>query len=162
MPTIFAAERTLGRLGKWLRLMGFDTLSESEYPKGSFMQRIGPERVFLTRTQRLQGAAIGLKTIFIQANDPAEQVFELIYKAGIRSQDLRPFSRCIICNERIETVAKHAVARSVPDYVWNTRTDFSTCPKCGRVYWKGSHTERALQKLSDIFSASDAAHKRYV
>ncbi len=70
MPAIFAAERTLGRLAKWLRLMGFDTLSEIDYPRGSFLPRIGPQRVFLTRTQRLRDAAVGLKTIFIQANDP--------------------------------------------------------------------------------------------
>jgi uncharacterized protein with PIN domain len=157
MPTTFATERTLGRLNKWLRLMGFDTLSENEYPQGSFMQRIGPERIFLTRTQRLQGASIGLKTIFIRANDPAEQIEELIAQTGLRPQDIRAFSRCIVCNEPIRPVAKSAVAGSVPDYVWNTRTDFSACPKCGRVYWQGSHTERALQRLSGIFPAREAA-----
>jgi uncharacterized protein len=157
MPTTFAAERTLGRLGKWLRLMGFDTLSENECPRGSFLKRVGPERIFLTRTDRLREAAIGLKTIFIQANDPAEQVLELICKVGIRPEDLRPFSRCLICNEPIETVAKNEVARSVPDYVWNTQTNFSMCPKCGRVYWKGSHTEGALKQLNEIFYAPGSA-----
>jgi uncharacterized protein len=134
--------------------MGFDTLSEIECPQGSFLPRVGPGRIFLTRTQRMAGAIKGCKTILIQANDPEEQVAELIRKAPIRREDVQPFSRCILCNERIVAVAKHAVLRSVPDYVWHTHTSFSTCPKCGRVYWKGSHTERASQRLLDAFQAS--------
>jgi uncharacterized protein with PIN domain len=152
MPTTFAAEKTLGRLVKWLRLMGFDTLSESQYPNGSFLQRIGPDRIFLTRTQRLAGERRGLKTIFIQANDPADQVVELIREAGLRPDDIQSFSRCIICNERIIAVAKHAVRRSVPDYVWNNQVNFSTCPKCGRVFWRGTHTERALKTIMEFFN----------
>lgn len=131
--------------------MGFDTLLESEHPRGAFVPSVEPERIFLTRTQRLVGARIGLKTIFIQANDPSEQVAELVRKAGIRPGDIRPFSRCIACNERIVAVAKPAVRGLIPDYVWNTQESFSSCPKCNRVYWRGSHTERAVKILSEAF-----------
>lgn len=151
MPTTFAVEKTLGRLVKWLRLMGFDSLSELECPKGTFGQRMGPDRVFLTRTRRLAMMKTGRPTIFIQANDPVEQVAELIKKTGIRWEDTRPFTRCLLCNERIVAVSRQAATKAVPDYVWNTQTGFSTCPKCGRVYWKGSHTERALKRLSEAF-----------
>jgi len=159
MPTTFAAERTLGRLGKWLRLMGFDTLWESEYPKGAFIQSIGPDRIFLTRTQRLAEAHAGLKTIFIRANDPEEQLVELIRCAAIRPQDIQAFSRCIACNEPIVAVAKQAVRGLTPDYVWNTQANFSTCPKCGRVYWKGTHTERAVKRLKEIFNRLSVEQK---
>jgi len=154
MPTTFAVEKTLGRLAKWLRLMGFDTLSENQYPYGSFMQHIGPERIFLTRTRRMAGERRSPKTIFIQANDPADQVVELIRKAGIRPNQLDVFTRCVICNEPIVAVAKKDLRRSVPDYVWNHQEDFSTCPKCGRVFWKGTHTERALKTIRGFFSRS--------
>jgi uncharacterized protein with PIN domain len=155
-PASFAVERTLGRLGKWLRLMGFDTLSELDYPRGDFMRHIGAERIFLTRTQRLRDSP-GRKTLFIRANDPVEQAVDLIRQAAIRAEDLRPFTRCILCNEKTEAVARSAVPRPVPDYVWNSQTHFSACPKCGRVYWRGSHTERALRKLGDIFTAAGFA-----
>jgi hypothetical protein len=155
-PASFAVERTLGRLGKWLRLMGFDTLAELDYPQGEFMRHIGAERIFLTRRERLRDSP-GRKTLFIRANDPAEQAVDLIRQAAIRVEDLRPFTRCILCNEKTEAVARSAVPRSVPDYVWNTQTHFSACPKCGRVYWRGSHTERALKKLGDLFTAAGFA-----
>lgn len=94
----------------------------------------------------------GRPTIFIQANNTAEQVVELIQKAAIRWEDIQPFSRCLLCNERILAVSRQAVLKAVPDYIWNTQTGFSTCPKCGRVYWQGSHTERALKRLAAFFS----------
>lgn len=150
MPTTFAAERTLGRLGKWLRLLGFDTLLESDFPKGAFIRSVGPDRIFLTRTQRLAGVRTGLKTIFIRANDPEEQLAELIRSADVRLEDAQPFSRCIVCNEPIAAVSRPAVRGLTPDYVWNTQANFSACPKCGRVYWKGSHTKRAMKRLEEI------------
>ena len=133
--------------------MGFDTLLEIEYPKGSFLDQIGPDRVFLTRTQRMASSSIGLKTILLHANAPWEQVSELIYKTDIRPEDIHVFSRCTLCNAQIVAVPRLAVQASVPDYVWNNQSSFSRCPRCGRVYWRGSHTERALKRLSEIFSA---------
>jgi uncharacterized protein with PIN domain len=152
MPITFAAEKTLGRLGKWLRMMGFDTLSETEYPRGTFKRCIGPDRIYLTRTRKLIDVPVGLRTIFIQANHPAEQLVELVRKAAIRREDIRPFSRCILCNEPIVAIARHAVRESIPDFVWNTQANFSSCPKCGRVYWRGSHTERAWKQLMGLFN----------
>jgi uncharacterized protein with PIN domain len=136
--------------------MGFDTLSEREYPLGGFLQRIGPDRIFLTRTQRLAGERHGLKTIFIQANDPADQVVELIRILAIQPEEIQPFSRCISCNEPIMAVAKDAVRKSVPEYVWSTQVNFSNCPKCGRVFWKGTHTERGLKRIMEFFNAPSA------
>lgn len=162
MPTTFAVEKTLGRLGKWLRLMGFDTLSEIECPKGTFVQRIGWERILLTRTRRSAMTKTARSTIFIQANDPAEQVVELIQKASIRWEDTQPFSRCLLCNERIISVSRQAVLKAVPDYISNTQAVFSTCPKCGRVYWKGSHTERALKRLATVFSRPDRSDNYFI
>jgi hypothetical protein len=154
MPTSFAVERTLGRLGKWLRLMGFDTLFETDYPRGTFIQRIGPERIFLTRTQPSRRTHALRNTILVRSNDPRQQVVELIRIAVIRPEDLHPFSRCVICNEPIAVVQKDEVQRAVPDYVWTTQTSFSQCPQCRRVYWKGSHTERGFKRISEMFNES--------
>jgi hypothetical protein len=159
MPTTFAAERTLGRLGKWLRLMGFDTLLESEYPKGAFIRSIGPDRIFLTRTRRLAGSHGSLKTIFIRANDPEEQLAELIRCTVIRPEDIQAFTRCMACNEPIVAVDRQAVHGLAPDYIWHTQANFSTCPKCGRVYWRGTHTERAMKRLKEIFRKASGMQK---
>ena len=155
MQPSFAVEKTLGRLGKWLRLMGFDTIAETEYPRGGFTVHIDGGRVFLTRTQRVLRIEAPFQRLFIQANDPFEQLAEVISKAALQRKDLRPFSRCLRCNEPIVAVPKDDIAnieRAVPDHVWETQGNFSRCPKCRRVYWKGSHTARSLERIEQLFS----------
>lgn len=151
MQPSFAVEKTMGRLAKWLRLMGFDTLLETDYPKGAFTVHIGPGRVFLTRTRRAIAGHAAFRTVLILANGPMGQLAEVIRRNALRREDMRPFSRCLRCNEPIVAAAKEAIARVVPDYVLETHESFSHCPKCGRVYWPGSHTTRSLEKIKEIF-----------
>jgi uncharacterized protein len=151
MQPSFAVEKTMGRLAKWLRLMGFDTLLETDYPKGTFAGHIGPGRLFLTRTRSALAAPSAYRTIFIQANDPMDQLAELIHRADLRREDLRPFSRCLPCNASILAVTREEVAGAVPDYVLENQESFSRCPKCRRVYWPGSHTIRSLEKIKKMF-----------
>jgi uncharacterized protein with PIN domain len=150
MAPAFAVERTLGRLGKWLRLLGFDTLSETECPRGRFFDP-GGGRILLTRTRSVMTARAALTPVLIRANDPFEQLGEVVAAAALTREDLRPFSRCLRCNELIVPVAKAEVRRRVPDYVWQRYSDFSTCPRCGRVYWPGTHTTRSLARLAAYF-----------
>ena len=48
MEVCFAAEKTLGKLAKWLRILGFDTLYEPDLPVGYF-SGLEPNRMLLTR-----------------------------------------------------------------------------------------------------------------
>lgn len=144
----------MGRLAKWLRLMGFDTLLETDYPKGTFAERIDPERLFLTRTRPALRVSLPCRTVFIYSNDPMDQLAEVVGRTALRQEELRLFSRCLRCNEPIAAVAREAVARAVPDYVLETQAAFSRCPGCGRVYWPGSHTTRSLEKIEKIFQKS--------
>jgi uncharacterized protein len=151
MPMSFAVERTLGRLGKWLRLMGFDTILETEYARGAFEPHLTGDRLFLTRTRSALQTHAALRPILVLANDPFEQLLEVIRQADIHSKDLRLFSRCLRCNEPIVSVPKESVLGLVPDYVWETHASFSRCPGCHRVYWQGSHTARSLAKIHKAF-----------
>jgi uncharacterized protein len=155
MPPAFAVERTLGRLGKWLRLMGFDTLMEHDCPRGYCPTRAGAGRLLLTRTRSRYSSVSAGRAVFIAANDPAGQRAEVIRRLGLRQSDLRPFTRCLRCNDPIVPVPKAEVERQVPDYVWDTQESFSRCPACGRIYWQGTHTARALETIRGLFVADD-------
>ena len=148
MAPAFAAERTLGRLGKWLRLLGFDTVVETECPGGNFFEQ-GSGRILLTRTRRVMTVQAALRPVFIRSNDPFEQLGEVAAAAALGLKDLRPFTRCLRCNEPIVPVPKAEIQGRVPDYVWQRHSDFSTCPCCGRVYWPGTHTTRSLARIAD-------------
>jgi uncharacterized protein with PIN domain len=151
MPISFATERTLGRLGKWLRIMGFDTILETEYPRGTFTRQLGGDRIFLTRTRRALQTHAALKPVLVVANDPFEQLVAVIRQAPIRPEEVRALSRCLRCNETIVSVSKNAVQGVVPDYIWEVHASFSQCPRCRRVYWRGSHTYRSLEIVDNAF-----------
>ncbi len=151
MSPLFAVEKTLGRLAKWLRLMGFDTLFENDFEKGRFVDPIHSGRIWITRTQRRMRLKRSTQTIFIQDNDPMRQLIEVMRQTGITLEDLKPFSRCLRCNEPIHAVEREEIVRLVPDFIHENCDSFSRCAICGRVYWKGSHTEKSLERIRTIF-----------
>jgi uncharacterized protein with PIN domain len=105
MEPAFAAERTLGKLGKWLRLLGFDTIIETECPREAFFEH-GSGRILLTRTRRVMIAQAALKPVLIRSNDPFEQLGEVVRAAALTPEGLRPFTRCLRCNESIVPVPR--------------------------------------------------------
>lgn len=60
-------------------------------------------------------------------------------------------------NAEIRPVTREAVASRVPPYTFGTQTEFSECPQCHRVYWRGSHLGRFLKRLEGVVGALPAA-----
>ncbi len=144
----FAADRTLGKLARRLRMLGFDTLCECEVPRRRFEETIDAERIFLTRNRREFAKPVPYRKLFIGSDRPGDQVIEVLRALHIQPEEIHPFRRCLFCNVPIEAVERNQVLGLVPDYTWETRERFTRCPRCRRIYWRGSHTERALRELS--------------
>ena len=146
----FATEDTLGKLNKWLRILGFDSCETSGCIAGP-----GPapdsDRLYLTRTRKQFERLPRHRRLFIHSNDPVDQVREVIQTLGIAETDITPFSRCIRCNTPIDPIAKEFVRNDVPDYVWTTSDRFHQCRRCRKIYWAGSHTECGLEKIRFLF-----------
>ncbi len=147
-PIRFFAESTLGKLAKWLRLLGFDTVYERRPPAGSNRD---PGRIRLTRTRRMLKSDAPDRFIFIASDGYLEQVRQVIRELGLTPEDIDPFSRCIRCNEPIQPIEKPSVFGQVPDYIWETQDTFHRCPQCNRVYWPGSHTRQSLARIRKLF-----------
>jgi uncharacterized protein with PIN domain len=149
-PLRFQADRPLGKLAKWLRLLGFDTVWPGDPPPAASDET--PVRILLTRSRRGRPPP-GVRVLFVAANDPCRQLQQLVADLGIRWSDTRPFSRCIRCNLPIVAIGREAVRDKVPDYVWATHENFNTCSGCGRIYWPGSHTRRSLERMRKLFDS---------
>jgi uncharacterized protein with PIN domain len=147
----FWAEATLGKLAKWLRLLGFDTC----YCPGVRMADVDEEclrhRIVLTKTRQIAERFVDRPMVHIHENRPEDQVREVVSALGLDRSDLKPFSRCLRCNQKTRPVSREQVQGNVPDYVWQTADRFTTCQGCGRIYWAGSHTERALGRIRSLF-----------
>lgn len=146
----FAVEMTLGKLAKWLRILGFDTRYSSNL-SGKRLVEMGKGCILLTRTQRIRDMKTAQKRIFITSNYPFDQLREVVQSLGLTMKDIRPFSRCIRCNMPIWRVEKIAVRGRVPDHIWETHEVFQMCTNCRRIYWPGSHTRRSRDRINRLF-----------
>jgi uncharacterized protein with PIN domain len=146
----FAADATLGKLCKWLRILGFDTIFDQGAASDSFV-KYGKTRILLTRNHRIRIKNPSHELIFITSNDPFEQLGEVIRALGIDQEDIRMFSICTQCNGSVTPVDKSSVHHRVPDYVWETQDTFRICRRCNRIYWSGSHTARSRAIVNGLF-----------
>ena len=153
MELCFAADRTLGKLAKWLRILGFDTLYEPDLPAGCFSE-LEPDRVLLTRRATLRQIRTENPYIIIRSDRYWDQLVEVVKAAGITPESIRPFSRCIPCNATILPADKAELQGKVPDYVRETHQVFRICPECQRIYWAGTHIERSMQKIRCLFNGT--------
>lgn len=148
----FLVTQELGRLCKWLRILGMDThYIRSNNRSEIIFEAIKDSRIIVTRDRRL-GEHRGLKMVLIKSDFLKEQLKQLLeeLKIEINSEDM--FRRCIICNELLFEIEKEKVKDLVPEYVFNTQEDFVQCPSCKRIYWQGTHwgnVKEIIVKLSN-------------
>ncbi len=160
MAPSFAAEKTLGKLVKWLRILGFDTLYESDFPNRNFIDFAEQGRIILTRTERVRDQNPSRKLIFITSDQPFEQLKQVIHALKLEKTDTRPFSRCIQCNVLITPIDKASVRYSVPDYIWETQNSFRICHQCSKIFWPGSHIKRSMDLIDTLFQESGSFYRR--
>ena len=154
MNVSFAVENTLGKLAKWLRILGFDTIFDSGAGGWDFFRSAAHDRVLLTRTLSVAKQFRSMRLLLIQSNEPRQQLVEVIRNLEIRLEDVRPFTRCVECNQVIESVEKRLVRDSVPDFVYENHDNFQQCPRCRKVFWPGSHADRVMQRIRQLFDAA--------
>ncbi len=155
-PLQLLADGMLGRLAKWLRLLGYDTAYDNTASDPELAHRARAEgRVLLTRDRELS-ARRGLRTLLIQSEVLEEQVREVQDQLGPPPHP--PLSRCAVCNAVLETVSPAEVADHVPPYVLRTQVEFRRCPGCGRVYWPGSHLD-GMRNLMEKFGPRRAMNR---
>jgi uncharacterized protein with PIN domain len=138
----FFADAMLGRLARWLRILGYDTSYEAHVEDAALVRRaIQEERVILTRDRALPENFRVPALVLVEAERPAEQLRELVTRFGLDTEG-RLFTRCSRCNAGLESVPRSQIAGRVPARVLRDHDRFKHCPGCGRVYWEGSHVDR--------------------
>ncbi len=146
----FLVTKELGKLAKWLRILGFDTsYSISSQKSRIIISSLREGRIILTKNKRI-GSRVGVCFVLIKNDFIKEQLQQIIRELKLIVDKDRFFSRCVLCNQALIAIDKQNVKSKVPEYVYNTQTVFSECVKCGRVYWKGTHWGNAEEILSEV------------
>jgi len=137
----------LGRLAKWMRLLGFDTLYYRNTNGKTIIYHSRKEgRTILTRSKAL--AEKYDDVMLIASEHLIDQLKQITNVVKIKS----PFSRCPVCNVETEEVEKETVKNGVPAYIFESHNDFKRCPECGRIFWKGTHYKEIEKVINEINS----------
>lgn len=148
-PPCFLADAMLGRLARWLRILGYD----AEYFSGEddylLRQARREGRILLTRDTRLLRRHPLPPHLFVQSDHVMEQLRQVV--AALRlNPEAPPAHRCSCCNAVLEPRDKAQVVGLVPEFVWSHHEAFWGCPRCQRIYWAGTHRRRMEEAIKAL------------
>jgi uncharacterized protein with PIN domain len=130
----FIIDNNVGKLAKWLRIMGYDALLFKEEDDGKMVKvALAQDRVILTKDTQIMRRRLvtsgRLKAILIEDDEPKAQ-----------------------CNQRLVGRSKDEVRDLVPSHVFETQSLYMECPSCHRIYWRGTHWQ-AMSRELEILTA---------
>ncbi len=146
MEVRFLADTMLGKLAKWLRVMGYDVHYQSYYKKGEIKAYLNEGRLLLSRCNPITN--LFSNSLLISSNNVKDQLQELMEASLISSDRSRWFTRCILCNVALNQAKKEEARDRVPDYVFSQNINgIRYCPSCDRCFWPGSHKEKMIIQM---------------
>lgn len=149
----FLADSNVGRLARWLRAYGYDAAYAPHVDDRLLIGRaLAERRVLLTRDADLMQRRVvsrgSLKALLLRSDRFDEQLRQVVEELELAGD--RALSRCLECNVELEPRPKAEVSERLPPHVRATQTRFSECPRCGRVYWPGTHWQRMRERLGAL------------
>ena len=149
----FVVDVNVGRLAKWLRVLGYDTLFPGEGGDNELVRTALREgRALVTRDTGIalrRAVRLGqMRVVRILHDDLRSQLKQLVRDLHLDLE--KGFSRCVRCNDPLRPVNKSEVAARVPPYVIKTQSEFMECPRCLRLYWRGTHWSNMMAELGRL------------
>jgi uncharacterized protein with PIN domain len=152
----FLADAMLGRLARWLRILGFDCAYDSAIDDEALVRRaVLEDRIILSRDRSLPEAWWVSDIHLVGSEELREQLREVIRSFDL-GRSVRLFSRCSACNHPLREASEDGVAERVPPHARATHDRFLECPSCRRVYWEGSHTQRIRRVVDELLAGPPA------
>ncbi|MBI3596774.1 MAG: Mut7-C RNAse domain-containing protein [Nitrospirae bacterium] len=155
------ADAMLGKLAKWLRVLGFDVAYDRSIENQVLVRSAKIEgRDILTRDRRLVQRRWGgsIRFIVIEDDHLPNQLQQVVRELG-RPPRKQVLSRCLRCNEPLTSFRRKEAAAQVSPYVHRTQKRFFQCPSCRRIYWRGTHQKRILNCVKTLL-AQDRSGQR--
>jgi len=143
----FIADAMLGRLARWLRIIGYDTVYLKHTTDSVIVARaIRDNRIILTRDRHFEKMKAAKNRLIISSTRLADQVQEVVTAFQLNTKEYI-FTRCAECNTLLIHIDKAEISDKIPVYVARTQDKFSQCPTCQRIYWAGTHLEMMKKKI---------------
>ena len=145
-------DSTLGRLAKWLRFMGIDTLYVKEGDTATIENlALKTGRIIVTKSHKLEGRE-KIETVVIDSENLKCQIKELSERIDMKC-NTKLLGRCSLCNSLLIDIKKENVRGKIPSYVFDTQDKFLECPNCNKIYWQGTHYKNLKKRIDSILAS---------
>ena len=149
----FICDDNLGKLTKYLRILGFDTLFKENIEDNELLRLADSEQRFLlTRDHQLIDKSHPYGVLLLENDDPLLQLKTILEALSLKINVAQLFLRCSQCNEICNEVDKSQIGNEVFPFIIRIQEIISQCPSCKRYYWKGTHYQKLLKKLKSVIS----------
>jgi uncharacterized protein with PIN domain len=147
----FVCDNTVGKLARLLRMAGLDTayVPEDDLRRVISLSREQGRKI-VSRNSRFAELTIASDVYHLTADGPEEQFIQLAVDLQLELDSDKYLTRCVDCNDELVPIDKNDIRGRVWPYVWQTQHNFSTCPSCGRIYWRATHAEAIAIRLERL------------
>lgn len=152
-PLLFVTDSNLGKLARYLRLLGFDCLYRNDYDDDTVaIIASEQQRIVLTRDRSLLHRKIITYGYFVRADNPKIQTREVLKRFALCPR-IKPLTRCTHCNGLLVEAGKRSIEYRLKPLTRKYYDRFLICSECDRIYWQGSHHRRLKQLLDELVNA---------
>ncbi|MCU0406744.1 MAG: Mut7-C ubiquitin/RNAse domain-containing protein [Ignavibacteriaceae bacterium] len=146
----FVADVHLGKLTKYLRMIGLDVLYKNNFEDDEIVSiSLKEKRAILTKDRGILKRNEVTHGYWIRTTKAEAQAKEVLERFNLQ-KEIKEFSRCIECNDLLEPIKKEEIINQLPPKVKQTKEEFRFCPSCKKIYWKGTHYRRMLAFVQSI------------
>ncbi|MFO8234162.1 MAG: Mut7-C RNAse domain-containing protein [Bacteroidales bacterium] len=148
--TKFILDVHLGKLARYLRLLGFDSLYSNDLGDDTIINISEKEhRIILTRDKGILKNNKVTHGYYLRSDNPTDQLQEVI-KRFYLDKNLKIFSRCMECNGDIVAISKEDIQPELLPGTIQYYNEFFQCKTCRKIYWKGSHYQNMINFIETI------------
>ena len=148
--TRFILDVHLGKLARYLRMLGFDAAYDRDWGDETIIDMsLEQKRIILTRDIGILKQSRVTHSYWLRHHQPLEQLKEVLLSLDLLRQ-LHPFTRCMDCNGKIQPVDKNEISAHVAPEILGRFETFRQCRDCRKIYWKGSHYDRMLERVRKL------------
>jgi uncharacterized protein len=155
----FLVDHMLGKLAKYLRMLGIDTVYFTQTDLSTLIEKACQEkRIILSRNTKLHKLKhIGSFSnfVFIHDGQPDKQLKEVLEYFKVHISQEKLFTRCLRCNQKLILVNHEDVKGEAPPYILGIHKKFSLCPQCNKVYWEGTHLKKMKEIIWKVMGETD-------
>lgn len=157
----FLADSMLGKLTRFLRIFGYDTIYANDLIDYFKLDPVPDEmlvdyaskndRIIITKDFPLYKSYKN-KVIYLTGEGIYNYLHLLNKQLGLRFKFEIKFARCSICNSQLEKVAnKKLIKECVLEETYNNYNEFYQCLnlQCRKIYWQGSHIKDIEYKIAN-------------